>query len=114
MKNKILYFLMGALFAATIGWSLYRPVEAMAPTTVEKKVDILSDREVHRIQGDIASLEKSIQEDSDFLAGKALFTSGKGAWSAQYAQKKNDIERNLPGKETTLATLRSQLKMLRM
>lgn len=113
-SNKIVYFLIGALFAVTVGLGFHRPVDATATTTVEKKVSVLSVREVSRMQTDIATLEKSIQEDNDFLAGKVLPTSGKGSWNAQYGQKKNDIQQNLPQKEQRLATLRSQLEMLRM
>lgn len=114
VTNKILYFLMGAFFALMMSWNLSRPLDATTPTTVEKKVSVLSDREVRRIQSDIATLEKNIQEDHDFLDGKTLPSGGKGAWSSQYAQKKNDIEQNLSQRERNLATLKSQLEMLRM
>lgn len=113
-SNKILYFVMGALFAATLGWSFYRPVEAVAPSTMARKVDVLSDREVTRIQNDLAAFEKSIQEDRNFIAGKAPASGGKGAWSAQYAERKHSLEQNLPGKEKKLADLRAQLQTLRM
>lgn len=113
-RNKVLYFLMGAIFAGSMGWGLSRPVEAIAPSQVERKVNVLSQREVTRMEKDIAALERSIQEDHDFLTTKFSAGAGKGGWSAQYAQKKHDIDQNLPGKERRLEDLRAQLKTLRM
>lgn len=114
VSNKILYFLMGALFAGMIGWNFSRPVEAVAPTTVERKVTVLSAREVARMEKDIAGLEQSIQEDREFLAGNAPSAGGKGGWSSQQAERKNSIEQNLPAKERRLADIRAQLQTLRM
>jgi len=114
ISNKILYFLTGALFAVAIGWSLYQPVEAVAPSTVERKVDVLSSREIARMEKDVASLEKSIQDDRDFLTTKYTSAAGKGSWSSAYAQRKNDIEQNLPGKERRVQEIRAQLQTLRM
>jgi hypothetical protein len=113
-SNKILYFLMGALFAVAIGWGLYRPVEAVAPSTVERKVDVLSTREVERIQREIASLQQSIRDDEDFMTTKYTAVTGKAGGSAQYAQRKHDIDQNLPGKKQRLESLRDWMKTLKL
>ncbi len=113
-SKKILYFVMGVVFAAGIGLSLYRPLEAMVESVVNRKVHILSGREMTRIQKDITALEQSIQDDRDFLTAKYTGQAGKGSWSAQYGQRKNDIEQNLPGREKKLQEFRAQLQTLRM
>lgn len=114
LSNKIAYFCLGALFAGIIGWNFSQPVEAIAPTSVERKVDVLADRETGRIKHDIAALEKAVQEDRDFLKFGPNVAGGKTGAVSQYAQRKSMVEDNLPQKEKQLADLHAQLKTLRM
>lgn len=115
LANKIFYFILGVVFTGAIGWSVFqRPVEAVAPSRVEQKVTVLSQREIERMHRDIASLEKSIGEDRDFLTTKYTSATGKGSWSSQHAERRNTIEQGLPGRERRLQELRAQLQTLRM
>lgn len=114
IQNKIFYFVLGILFAGAMGWNYFRTVEAVAPSNVERKVDVLSTREVERIQKEIASLQQSVKDDEAFLTTKYTGVTGKTGASAQYAQRKHNIDENLDGKKQRLQSLQNWMQTLRM